>query len=77
MKTITNLTILVLLLAVGGITYALVRETAAGPSFRAADYGSFEECLRNIPAAWVEGSVERVGAETACRHEHAPRRAPD
>lgn len=76
MKMVTKLTLLVLLLAIGGIILSLVRETSAGPSFRAADYGSLEECLRNIPADWLDGSVERIGAETACRHLHAPRQAP-
>lgn len=76
MKKVTKLSLLVLLLAIGGTMLALVRETSEGPSFRAADYTSLEECLRNIPAAWLDGSVERTGAETACRHIHAPPRAP-
>lgn len=76
MKMVTKLTLLVLLLVIGGITLSLVRETSSGPSFRAADYGSLEECLRNIPETWLEGSVERTGAETACRYQHAPRQMP-
>lgn len=76
MKMVTKLSLLVLFLAIGGILVALVRETSEGPSFRAAEYTSLEECLRHIPAAWLDGSIERTGAETACRHLHAPGRAP-
>lgn len=68
MKRATKVTLLVLVLAIGGIVAALVRETSAGPSFRAADFTSLEECLRQIPESWLEGSIERTGAETACRH---------
>lgn len=75
MRRGTKLTLLVLVLLIGGIVAALVRETARGPSFRAGDYASLEECLRNIPADWLDGSIERTGAETACRHLHTPRPA--
>lgn len=70
MKMATKITLLVLVLIVGGIVFSLVRETSAGPSFRPGDYETLEECLGAIPAAWLEGSVEQIGAETACRHLH-------
>lgn len=73
MKKITKLSLLVLFLAVCGIMVALVRETSDGPNFRASEYDSYEECIRNIPSTWLEGSVEQMGAETACRHLHMPR----
>jgi len=72
MKRSTLITLAVLLVVAGAIVVALVREASSGPSFRAADYGSLEECLRAIPSEWVEGSIERSGAETACRYTHAP-----
>lgn len=73
MKPGTKFTLLVLVLVIGGIVAALIREAGRGPSFRAGDYTSLEECLRHIPADWLDGSIERTGAETACRHLHAPR----
>jgi hypothetical protein len=76
MRRGTKVTLLVLVLAVTGIVAALVREAGRGPSFRAGDYDSLAECLRHIPADWLEGSIERTGAETACRHLHAPPLAP-
>ncbi len=72
MKRATKLTLLVLALATIGIMAALMREAAENPVFRAADYESLGECLQNIPAEWLDGSIERTGAETACRHIHAP-----
>jgi hypothetical protein len=71
MKRATKLTLLVLALVTIGIMAALMREAAENPAFRAADYESLGECLRNIPAEWLDGSIERTGAETACRHVHS------
>lgn len=76
MKRATKLTLLVLALATIGIMAALLRETTTNPTFRAADHGSLAECLQQIPSDWLDGSIERTGAETACRHVHAPRPEP-
>lgn len=56
------------------ILAALFREAAAGPSFRAQDHATYQECLRNIPPEWGAGSLQRSGAEDACHYVH--RRAP-
>lgn len=63
-------TALVLGLIVIGITVALLIEASRGPSFRAEDYESLQECLANIPAEWAPGSMNRDGAEQACRFVH-------
>lgn len=56
-----------------GIIVALLLEAAAGPAFRAEDYTSYEECMRNIPAEWGPGSLQRSGAEEACFYVHRRR----
>lgn len=66
------MTLLALLPVTLGIVVALIRETASGPSFPAADYGSLDECLQGIPAEWLGGTIQRSGAETACRYAYAP-----
>lgn len=71
-KSGTKLTVAVLVLLVVGIVGALIVEASRNPSFRAEEYDSLEACLAAIPAEWESGSVERTGAETACRHIHAP-----
>ena len=63
-------TALVLGLIVVGITAALLIEASRGPSFRAEDHDSLQECLANIPAEWAPGSMNRDGAEQACRYVH-------
>ena len=52
------------------IVAALLVEAAAGPTFRAADHATYEACVRNIPSEWAPGSIQRTGAEDACRHVH-------
>lgn len=67
----TNRLSLVLLgVMVAGILAVLFLETSAGPSFRPSDYGSHEECVRNIPVEWAPGSIDRSGAEEACFYVH-------
>lgn len=66
-------TILILGLAVVVILIFLFRFTLSGPTFRAADHASYEECVRNIPREWARGSIEHMRAETACQHVHQPR----
>ena len=66
-------TALILGLIVIGITVALLIEASRGPSFRAEDYASLDECLANIPAEWAPGSMTRDGAEQACRFVHGGR----
>lgn len=56
------------------ILAALFSEAAAGPSFRAEDHATYQECIRNIPAEWGPGSIQRSGAEDACHYVH--RRMP-
>ncbi len=65
------ITALVLGLTIIGITVALLMEANRGPSFRADDYDSLEECLANIPVEWRPGSMQRDGAEEACRYVHS------
>lgn len=76
MNRSTWITAAVLALIVAGIILALVLEAGSGPSFRAEDYDSHEECVRNIPAEWGPGSFQRSGAEDACRYVHQRRQAP-
>lgn len=52
------------------IMAALFMEAASGPTFRAEDYDSYQECIRNIPAEWGPGSMQRSGAEDACHYVH-------
>jgi hypothetical protein len=52
------------------ITIALFLEAAAGPVFRAEDYASYQECMRNIPMEWGPGSMQRSGAEESCLYVH-------
>jgi hypothetical protein len=56
------------------IMLALFIEAASGPTFRAEDYDSYQECIRNIPVEWGLGSAQRDGAEEACFYVH--RRGP-
>ena len=52
------------------VVAALFMEAAAGPTFRAEDYASYQECVGNIPAEWAFGSPQRDGAEEACFFVH-------
>lgn len=72
----TTFTIVFLLLMIGGIVAALVVEASRNPSFRAADYEGFADCMANIPREWLPGSLEHTSAETACAYVHAPARTP-
>jgi hypothetical protein len=69
-----KLTAALLLLVVALVIVALVRFTAAGPSFRAADYATLPECMAAIPVEWAPGSIERTRAERACEHQERERR---
>lgn len=60
----------VLAIVIVVILWALVREAASGPTFRAEDYGSYQECIRGIPAEWGANSLQRSGAEDACHYIH-------
>ena len=73
MNRSTWITALVLGLTIIGITVALLIETNRGPSFRAEDYDSYQECVANIPAQWAPGSLQRDGAEEACMYVHGRR----
>jgi hypothetical protein len=63
-------TVLFLVLAVAVILVLVSRFAFSGPTFRADDYASYEECVRNIPREWGRGSVEYTRAEAACTHVH-------
>ncbi|MEJ2503084.1 MAG: hypothetical protein P8177_07150 [Gemmatimonadota bacterium] len=70
MQRSTVITAITLGLILVGIVAALFLEAARGPTFRAEDYASYRECLRNIPAEWGVGSLQRSGAEEACLFVH-------
>jgi hypothetical protein len=70
MNRLTLITAAALALIIGGIMVALLLEASAGPSFRAEDYDSYQECVRNIPAEWGPGSIQREGATDACMYVH-------
>ena len=66
----TLITAVVLGLALLVVIAALFMEAASGPTFRAEDHASYAECMRNIPAEWAPGSLQRSGAEDACMYVH-------
>ena len=66
-------TALVLAAIVALIVVALFREAASGPTFRAEDHATYDECIRNIPPEWAPGSLGRTGAEDACAYVHRRR----
>ena len=69
-----KLTAVVLLLIIALVILALIRSTSSGPTFRAANYSTLDECLNGIPREWLSGSLEREGAEWACEHRERVRR---
>lgn len=69
-----KITAALLFLVVAIVIVALVRFTASGPRFRAADYDTLTECMAAIPREWANGSIEHVRAERACQHEEEQRR---
>lgn len=60
----------VLLIVAIAIVAALMMEATSNPTFRAEDYPDYRACLAGIPAEWGPGSLERTGAEDACRYVH-------
>jgi hypothetical protein len=70
MTRTTWITAAALALIVAAIVVALLMEAASGPTFRAEDYASYDECIRNIPAEWGRGTLQRDGAEEACFFVH-------
>ncbi len=70
MSRSTWITAAVLAAIVLAIVVALLLEAGSGPTFRAEDYDSYQECLRNIPREWAPGSMQRSGAEDACMYVH-------
>jgi hypothetical protein len=66
-------TVLVLALSLVVIAWLVSRYALAGPTFRAADHATYDECIRNIPREWLRGSIEHTRAETACQHLHLRR----
>lgn len=74
MRRSTWVTAAVLVVMVVAIVAALLVEAGSGPSFRPEDHGSYAECVREIPREWAPGSIQRSGAEDACRYVHQRRR---
>lgn len=70
MSRSSRITAAVLAAIIVAIIVALLLEASSGPTFRAEDHASYEECLRNIPAEWGPGSMQRSGAEDACMYVH-------
>jgi hypothetical protein len=54
-----------------GLIVMLMREASSGPTFRAADYPTYGECIAAIP--FRPGTLEESGSEAACRYEHERR----
>jgi hypothetical protein len=73
MKRVNLIVGAALVLVLIGVGAMLLREATHGTTFRAADYATLEECMRNIPREWLLGSLERTRAEAACHHEHERR----
>lgn len=69
MKTSTIVTLIVLAGALVLAGVAVTRWGLGGPTFRAADYDTLQECMANIPREWGPGSLERTRAEAACEYE--------
>lgn len=69
MKRTSKLTMAVLGVALVVIIFVVMREALGGPTFRAADYATYDECMTNIPREWLLGSIERGRAEAACQHQ--------
>lgn len=74
MRRSTWVTAAVLAVMVVAIVAALLIEAGSGPTFRPEDYDSYGECVREIPREWAPGSLQRSGAEDACRYVHQRRR---
>jgi uncharacterized membrane protein len=73
MKRGNIVVIAVLAAVIAGVSWLLVREATHGTTFRAAEHATLQECMQNIPREWLQGSLERTRAETACHHEHEQR----
>lgn len=69
MKPITKITIGTLGLALIAVIALTMMEAMRGPTFRAADYDTLQECMQSIPSEWLLGSLERTRAEAACHYE--------
>ena len=73
MERTTRMTAAALVGTVLIVILALLLEAASGPTFRPEDYGSYQECLANIPTEWAPGSLQREGAQDACLFVHQRR----
>ena len=70
MKRSTWITAALLAAVTVVIIVALMREATSGPVFRAEDHADYSGCMAAIPPEWQQGSLERSGAEDACRYVH-------
>ena len=64
------ITVVVVVVMAIAIVAALMMEAASGPTFRAEDHADHAACVAAIPAEWGPGSLDRTGAEDACRYVH-------
>jgi hypothetical protein len=62
----TAIFLIALLVAIGIVT---MRYALSGPTFRAADHATYDECIASVPREWRPGSLERTRAEAACHYE--------
>ena len=60
----------ILLVVAIAIVVALMMEATSNPTFRAEDHADHSACIAAIPPEWGPGSLERTGAEDACRYVH-------
>ena len=72
MKRSRWITFAVIVVTVAVIVLALFRHAGSGATFRAEDHRTYPDCMAAIPAEWAPGSIERSGAEDACRYAHLP-----
>lgn len=63
-----KLVVTFLILVIVGVLATVRREAAHNPTFDPGAYATLEDCLRNIPEEWSEGSLDHTRAEAGCRY---------
>jgi hypothetical protein len=69
MRKSTKVSLGVLAVAAIMIAMFVTMEAMGGPTFRASEHPTLQECMSNIPSEWRPGSLERTRAEAACHYE--------
>jgi hypothetical protein len=69
MKRSSMITLVVLVGSLVLVAVLVTRYGMGGPTFRASEYATLQECMANIPREWGLGSLERTRAEQACHYE--------